>query len=653
MKRAKIALERLFSTKNMTYSFMHSSNVTSARSADYYATNKSFVNRSLKRPGAKTSTTNLLRRLKISTFASSSSSSLNDYDHENQENEQTGTVKVNPREKKQSYDDFGDRGNDQSLIARGVFGENVHPSHLLTEEMIRGFAVKSAESENDEREKKKKKKMNVALVVAYVGNDFKGNTQNLVLPRGSTVDDVIEDAVYDAGGILLSNYRSKGLKRLKWTRSSRTDKGVSSLMTVVGMKMEVPVDAYDSNTNSSDDCDDRDDDDLVVVEEAKESIVKKINEHLPTNVVKAFACFKATKSFDARRAAISRTYEYLLPLKCLRYNENGDELEKFREALKMFEGSHPFHNYTKRGRYGAGKSTRGNSNRRSSFSRNRNDRNNSDKNNNDEEVDDEIGETIVVDDTVEEEEEEIELPNRIETSGKQTYWLLEKDMNDLVHIMHYRRIHEFTCSETAETIPGFESYPFVRVKVYGESFMLHQIRKMIATAVLVALDCEKTPTMPLSFIKASLSRPCRVVTPMAPPLTLFLTGAEFMNFRKTNDNENGVDSIENPSSPALNRRRRSLKISQNTQSEIDEFRHTCLYPKLAESFSSEEWDSFIEQVQDVEPTREEYLRIVAQYEIYETLRKQRELEKRQEEEEEQEEEENNLPVTSSIACVDI
>ena len=189
----------------------------------------------------------------------------------------------------------------------------------------------------------------------------------------------------------------------------------------------------------------------------------------------------------------------------------------FREALKTFEGSHPFHNYTKRGLYGAGKGNdknrkggRGNRNKKYALT----------------EDDDGLGETSSSEEQeLELEEEEKELPKRIETSGKHTYWLLEKDVDDLVHVMHYRRIHEFTCSKEPEIIEGFESYPFVRVKVYGESFMLHQIRKMIATAVLVALDSEETPTMPLSFIKASLCRPCRVVTPMAPPLTLFLTGA--------------------------------------------------------------------------------------------------------------------------------
>jgi tRNA pseudouridine38-40 synthase len=197
-----------------------------------------------------------------------------------------------------------------------------------------------------------RKKIPIALVLAYVGDTFKGNTQNVMLPRGSTVDDVIEDAIYKAGGILFSNYRSKGLSRLKWSRSSRTDKGVSSLFTVVGLRMEAPVRAYgggkevvgEEETNDEEDerksssrnrSSKRSEEEEEEDAEAKALIVEKINRHLPTDTVKAFACFKATKSFDARRAAISRTYEYLLPLKCLRDDKNG-ELEMFREALKTF-----------------------------------------------------------------------------------------------------------------------------------------------------------------------------------------------------------------------------------------------------------------------------------------------------------------------------
>ena len=535
-----------------------------------------------------------------------------------------------------------------SLIKEGD-NKNVHPSHVLCPD---DFMPSPTDDEDATKFELPRKKIPIALVLAYVGDTFKGNTQNVMLPRGSTVDDVIEDAIYKAGGILFSNYRSKGLSRLKWSRSSRTDKGVSSLFTVVGLRMEAPVRAYgggkevvgeeetkdeederksSSRNRSSKRSEEEADDDA----EAKALIVEKINRHLPTDTVKAFACFKATKSFDARRAAISRTYEYLLPLKCLRDDKNG-ELEMFREALKTFEGSHPFHNYTKRGLYGAGKGN----------DKNRKGRGNRNKKNALTEDDDGLGETSSSEEQeLELEEEEKELPKRIETSGKHTYWLLEKDVDDLVHVMHYRRIHEFTCSKEPEIIEGFESYPFVRVKVYGESFMLHQIRKMIATAVLVALDSEETPTMPLSFIKASLCRPCRVVTPMAPPLTLFLTGAEFMSFRKTNHEEKTRAAAkveeENESEEEDDKETekrggnplRSLAISEETKNDIDRFRRERLYPKLAESFSNQDWDFFIENVQNVEPTREEYLNIVKQYESYDEMRKIRAKEKEEEEEE--------------------
>ena len=535
-----------------------------------------------------------------------------------------------------------------SLIKEGD-NKNVHPSHVLCPD---DFMPSPTDDEDATKFELPRKKIPIALVLAYVGDTFKGNTQNVMLPRGSTVDDVIEDAIYKAGGILFSNYRSKGLSRLKWSRSSRTDKGVSSLFTVVGLRMEAPVRAYgggkevvgeekeeeeeeederksSSSNRSSKRSEEEADDDA----EAKALIVEKINRHLPTDTVKAFACFKATKSFDARRAAISRTYEYLLPLKCLRDDKNG-ELEMFREALKTFEGSHPFHNYTKRGLYGAGKGN----------DKNRKGRGNRNKKNALTEDDDGLGETSSSEEQeLELEEEEKELPKRIETSGKHTYWLLEKDVDDLVHVMHYRRIHEFTCSKEPEIIEGFESYPFVRVKVYGESFMLHQIRKMIATAVLVALDSEETPTMPLSFIKASLCRPCRVVTPMAPPLTLFLTGAEFMSFRKTNHEEKTRAAAkveeENESEEEDDKETekrggnplRSLAISEETKNDIDRFRRERLYPKLAESFSNQDWDFFIENVQNVEPTREEYLNIVKQYESYDEMRKIRAKEKEEEE----------------------
>jgi tRNA pseudouridine38-40 synthase len=48
--------------------------------------------------------------------------------------------------------------------------------------------------------------------------------------RLETVEGVLEQAMLDAGAILPTNYGNQ--RRLKWTRSSRTDRGVHSLCTV-------------------------------------------------------------------------------------------------------------------------------------------------------------------------------------------------------------------------------------------------------------------------------------------------------------------------------------------------------------------------------------------------------------------------------------
>jgi hypothetical protein len=122
---------------------------------------------------------------------------------------------------------------------------------------------------------------------------------------------------------------------------------------------------------------------------------------------------------------------------------------------------------------------------------------------------------------------------------------------------------------------------------------------------------------------------------MAPPLTLFLTGAEFMSFRKTNH----LEVVQRKGAAAATEKEelRSLTISKDTEDNINKFRRERLYPKLAESFASKDWDFFIENVQNVEPTREEYVNIVKQYESYDEVRQIRAKEKAEAEREEEEE----------------
>lgn len=386
------------------------------------------------------------------------------------------------------------------------------------------------------------KKKSVALLVGYVGTGFHGNTSNPQLPRGSTVDDVLEDAAFAAGGILLSNYRSKSLRRLKWSRSSRTDKGVSSLATVVSLRMELDPAAWDADVEGR-------------------AVADALNAHLPPTV-RVFGVYSVPKGFQARRVCTQRTYDYLLPARCLGLPRDGvawpgtenaggrtDEevLDAFRAALRSFEGSHPFHNYTRRAYYSpsnkraeaSGSGRKGKRNKSGTKGGAGMDESGAEEE--DLEVDEEAEEAKEREDSLggaggagEEAEAEVAGgPPYVGTRSGGYYWLLGRDEADLIGIKHMRKVTSFEAGgvETATSdADGAQTEPFVRVTVRGDSFMLYQIRKMIATAVAVALG-----HVPASFVPVTLVRPARAATPLAPASTLYLKRAEFMTFRKSQD----------------------------------------------------------------------------------------------------------------------
>ena len=514
-------------------------------------------------------------------------------------------------------------------MASDALPDRTHPSHRLAPDTRRDPA-----SFTDAHRKKP-----AALLVGYAGGSFRGNTVNHELPRGSTVDDVLEDALFAAGGVKTSNYRSRALARLKWSRSSRTDKGVSSLATVVSLRLELDPAVWDADQGGD--------------YEAK-ALCAKINAHLP-ETVRVFGVYSTPKSFQARRACVRRTYDYLLPARCLGISSPGisespgmgipgdvpwpgapraaaqspaETLALFRDALSKFEGSHYFHNYTRRAAYSRGKDTDGNGKGRGSRDRTLGSDRASDA---DSDVLDFEAEEAQTEETLErgEEDEKISdlVARHVGSRRDGVYWLLERDENDLVGIKHNRRIASFVAGDvetlTLDThgdVPGsISSEPFVRVTVRGDSFMLYQIRKMVATAVAVALG-----HYPPELIPASLARPARVVTPIAPPSTLYLRDAEFVPFAKNKNkraaapaagdlteegssdscfgaaekkNENGEsanpisrDSVE---LATVARRPDRLVPSSETRVTIERFRERTLDPALGPALASDEWDAFV------------------------------------------------------------
>ena len=493
-------------------------------------------------------------------------------------------------------------------VASDALPERAHPSHRLPP----GFRRDPASFTDAHRKKP------AALLVGYAGGGFRGNTVNHELPRGSTVDDVLEDALFAAGGVKTSNYRSRALARLKWSRSSRTDKGVSSLATVVSLRLELDPSVWDPEKGGE--------------YEAK-ALCEKINARLP-ETVRVFGAYSTPKSFQARRACVRRTYDYLLPARCLGISPGiapgtstwpgapgaagqspAETLALFREALSRFEGSHYFHNYTRRAAYSRGKdwdaglSRSGESEGRGR----RRGRATSDPVEADSDVlefeAEEEALSTETDETFDANDSDDAKPSGARFVGSRrdgVYWLLERDETDLVGIKHNRRIASFVAGEL-ETLrlPGDDgavTEPLVRVTVRGDSFMLYQIRKMVATAVAVALG-----HYPLELLSASLARPARVVSPIAPPTTLYLHEAEFAPFaknrrrvkteatpRETSRTDASVPNSRDASElETLTLRPDRLVPSPATREEIERFRERSLDPALGPTLASDEWDVFV------------------------------------------------------------
>eukprot|EP00903_Cladosiphon_okamuranus_P007831 g7577.t1 len=172
----------------------------------------------------------------------------------------------------------------------------------------------------DGNELSKPTKRKVAIVVGYVGTKFHGWQQSSDAQNVRTVEGELETALWKAGAIADSNYGD--LNKIGWGRTSRTDKGVHASKTVAAAKLLLPQETFTPAGMS---------------QYGKD----KLNEHLPDDI-RCFSISKVPKSFRGREECTLREYTYYLPKALL---PNDEALEKFRALLKLFVGTHSFHNY--------------------------------------------------------------------------------------------------------------------------------------------------------------------------------------------------------------------------------------------------------------------------------------------------------------------
>ena len=95
---------------------------------------------------------------------------------------------------------------------------------------------------------------------------------------------------------------------------------------------------------------------IIFLFSAEETKVEAINEHLPDQI-RVMAVKRVTKGFNSKSACDARTYSYMLPTFAFMpadvelsetYRITPEVIANVKATLKIFEGTHNFHNFTAR-----------------------------------------------------------------------------------------------------------------------------------------------------------------------------------------------------------------------------------------------------------------------------------------------------------------
>ncbi|ODQ53628.1 tRNA pseudouridine synthase, partial [Saitoella complicata NRRL Y-17804] len=381
----------------------------------------------------------------------------------------------------------------------------------------------------------KKPKRKVACMIGYCGTGYHGIQFN---QPHDTIESALFDAFVKAGAISKDN--SDDPKKSSLQRAARTDKGVHAACNLISLKL--------------------------IIEDPE--IVQKINSHLPDQI-RLWGIVRTINSFNPRTLCDSRVYEYLIPSYAFlppapesaahkmmmskegaTIGEDGEAFwktanEKVAEALAAF--------------------------------------------------DKDVAPTMT-----EASEEEVEArrsrAGKIEDYRQKLAYRMPADRLERVRAAFKayegnKNYHNYTLGKGFRD-PSSKRYiktftvsdpkiindtEWLSLKVHGQSFMLHQIRKMVTMAVLLARY-----NVPVERISETFG-PVKVNIPKAPSLGLLLERPIFDAYNRKLESGISVDAAK----PALN--------FDKYETEIEDFKMKHIYDKIyAEEEKEQTLDRFLQ-----------------------------------------------------------
>ncbi|KAL4401633.1 tRNA pseudouridine synthase 1 [Malassezia pachydermatis] len=399
-------------------------------------------------------------------------------------------------------------------------------------------APASVSETSDGREKRK-----VAIFFGYCGSDYSGLQVN---PGVKTIEGDIFDAFCRAGAVSKDNAVNPNKVQLQ--RAARTDRGVHAAGNLLTLKLILePPNLPEGQT-----------------------LGQYVNTLLPEQI-RIWGMRRVQSAFNARTSCDSRLYEYLLPTYVFIPPKPFSSMWKMLRRLNTGEAETPTNEDGTPVLPWDDAQIKENSMLNHPFWRSQG-------------VDADFAQDMLAKRAWRIDNEALERVRRVfdQYTGSHNFhnYTIGKDFRDR---SAYRVMKKLTISEP-RLIHGTE---WVSVQFHGQSFMLHQIRKMIGLLVLIGRT-----NAPASLV-AQTYGPARIHVPKAPGLGLLLVEPYFGGYNlKVKNNNERIDRMiatrqatGKPLPPDAESGRREFVDYKEFEAQMQAFKQTHIYNQI---FQTEE-----------------------------------------------------------------